>query len=51
MSNRRTKILENIASMKDEVLLLFDEHDAEIARNWRHAVKPSDVRDEAERFS
>ena len=43
MSNRRTKILESIASMKDDVLLLFDEHDAEIARNWRHAVKPSDI--------
>jgi len=46
MSSRRTKILENIASMKDDVLLLFDEHDAEIARNWRHAVKPSDINDE-----
>ena len=46
MSNRRTKILENIASMKDDVLLLFDEHDAEIARNWRHGVKPGDTNDE-----
>ena len=46
MSNRRTKILESIASMKDDVLLLFDEHDAEIARNWRHAVKPSEISDE-----
>ena len=46
MSNRRTKILENIASMKDDVLLLFDEHDAEIARNWRHAVKSIDEADE-----
>jgi len=45
MSNRRIKILESIASMKDDVLLLFDEHDAEIARNWRHAVKPSDTSD------
>jgi hypothetical protein len=43
MSNRRIKILENIASMKDDVLLLFDEHDAEIARNWRHAVKHEDI--------
>ena len=47
MCNRRTKILENIAGMKDDVLLLFDEHDAEIARNWRHAVKPADISDEA----
>ena len=46
MSNRRTKILENIASMKDEVLLLFDDHDAEIARNWRHAVKPAQKGDD-----
>ncbi len=50
MSNRRTKILENIANMKDEVLLLFDDHDAEIARNWRHAVKPGDSGDETAKF-
>jgi hypothetical protein len=47
MSDRRTKILENITCMKDDVLLLFDEHDAEFARNWRHAVRSIDLADEA----
>ena len=43
MPNPRTKIIEDIASMKDGVLLLFDENDAEIARNWHHAVKPRET--------
>ena len=40
MTSKRGDLLNNIARMKDGVLLMFDDSDSAIARNWRTAVKP-----------
>jgi hypothetical protein len=40
MTNKRIELLNNIARMKDGVLLLFDDSDSAIARNWRNAMQP-----------
>ncbi|MEO6113342.1 MAG: hypothetical protein ABIP07_02685 [Sphingomicrobium sp.] len=36
MDKRPEKLVEEVLIAKDSVLLAFDEHDAEIARNWQN---------------
>jgi calcineurin-like phosphoesterase family protein len=45
MVNIPRKIIGNIEINKGSILLVFDEHDAEIVRNWRIIVKSDDVID------
>jgi calcineurin-like phosphoesterase family protein len=45
MANIPRKIIGNIEINKGSILLLFNEHDAEIVRNWRIIVKPDDIID------
>lgn len=39
MANRSKVIIHEILTPQDAVLLLFNEHDAEIARNWQYPTK------------
>ena len=42
MTSKRGDLLNNVARMKDGVLLMFDDSDTAIARNWRTAMKPAE---------
>lgn len=42
MTSKRSDLLNNIARMKDGVLLMFDDRDSAIVRNWRTAMKPAE---------
>ena len=39
MANMRGEIFEKILPDRDTILLAFNEHDAEIARNWQFPAK------------
>jgi hypothetical protein len=39
MTTKRAELLNTIAKIEDDVLLLFDDRDTAIARNWRNAMK------------
>ena len=42
MTDKRSELLNNIARIKDGVLLMFDDSDSAIVRNWRTAMKPAE---------
>ena len=51
MTNRSDKIMNNIDINKGSILLLFDEADAKITRNWPHSRKPTKATAKADRRS
>ncbi len=40
MPNTPVRTIDPIFSAKDKVVLRFNKHDAQIARNWQDAAKP-----------
>ncbi|MBA3667548.1 MAG: hypothetical protein H0W65_07490 [Sphingomonas sp.] len=43
MTSKTVKVFEELFAAKDTVVLRFDEHDAEIARNWSNTGKQDNI--------